>query len=460
MRRTTTGARAASTPGTRQPGAGAAALAANVGVFLVTLNISMVTVALPDIGDQLNARFDAVQWVLSGYSLVFAALLLSAGALSDRIGASRAVTAGLAIFTLGAVACATAPNLVVLVVARLSQGVGAAVMMPATLSLLRESVPEGAARTRAIAGWSACASAALVAGPPIGGGLTTAMGWPAPFWVNLPLGVLGLLALCRVAPSARRPARFDLPGQVTAVVALVALTYTVIRVGETGPDPVAGIAAALCGLSAIAFVLVTRRAAHPMLPLGMLTHPTVAVAYGTGFAINFTFNSIVLALTVFLRERGDSAMAISLVFVPMMVLVVVSTVLAAPVSARFGTVWPIRAGLSLVLCGLAGTATMAPDVPNWVVVAWLVPVGVGGGLVVPPMTETLLAAVRPERAGVAGGLLNAARQVGSSLAAASIGAVLAGAHGTSAGMRIGLGLTAAVVAAMLVTTSVWRGSSA
>lgn len=197
-----------------------------------------------------------------------------------------------------------------------------------------------------------------------------------------------------------------------------------------------------------------------MLPLGMLTHPAIAMTYGIGFAINFAFNGAVLALTVFLQERGDSTITTSLVFVPMMVLVVVSTVLAAPVTARFGAGWPMRAGLSLVLCGLTGTATVAPDVPGWVVVAWLVPVGVGGGLVVPPMTETLLAAVRPERAGVAGGLLNAARQVGSGLAAAGVGAVLAGAGGTTAAMRIGLWLTAAVVTAALVTTLMWRESRA
>jgi DHA2 family methylenomycin A resistance protein-like MFS transporter len=191
---------------------------------VVTLDALVVIVALPAIARDLGGGVTGLQWVVDGYTLMFAALLLSAGALSDRIGARRAYGVGPAVFVAASAACGLAPTIGVLVISRRAQGAGAALMMPTSLALIREAYHAARKRARSIAIWSLGAAAALAAGPAVGG-LLTLLSWRAIFFINVPVGVVTLYLLARVAPSPRRPTPFDWVGQLTAVLGMGALIY-------------------------------------------------------------------------------------------------------------------------------------------------------------------------------------------------------------------------------------------
>lgn len=227
----------ADTEGAPPPGAaaGVLALVASVlGFFVITVDVSAVNVALPSIGSGLGGGMAGLQWVVDSYTLMFAALMLSAGALSDRIGARRAYGWGLGVFTLASLACGLAPSMGALIAARVVQGAAAAVMMPTSLALIRQAYADTARRARAIALWTTGGAVAMAAGPVLGGLLTSGVGWRAVFLINLPVGLLGVALLLRVAPSPRRPAPFDPAGQITAVLALAALTFVVVTAAGGG----------------------------------------------------------------------------------------------------------------------------------------------------------------------------------------------------------------------------------
>ncbi|MPY62893.1 MFS transporter, partial [Streptomyces spongiae] len=203
--------------------------AALLGFALIVLDASVVNVALPSIGAALGGGLSGLQWVVDAYTLSFAALMLSTGAFADRAGASRAYALGITVFTLASAGCGLAPSLPVLIVARVVQGVAAAVVLPASLALVRQAYTDPGRRARAVAVWTAGGSAAVALGPVVGGAVTTVWDWRGIFFVNVPLGLTALVLLVRAPSSQRRPAPLDLPGQLTAVVALTALAFAVIE---------------------------------------------------------------------------------------------------------------------------------------------------------------------------------------------------------------------------------------
>jgi MFS family permease len=208
-------------------------LAAVIGFFVVTLDAVVVNVALPSIHHALGGGISGLQWVVDGYTLAFAGLLLSAGALSDRAGARRAFTVGIAVFMASSLACGLAPGLGFLVAARFVQGSAAAALMPTSMALLSHAFPEGPRRARAVALWAMGGVAASTSGPLLGG-LLTMVSWRLIFFINLPAGAAAMVLAARMAPSPRRRASFDWPGQLTGVTAMGALTYGAIQAGAVG----------------------------------------------------------------------------------------------------------------------------------------------------------------------------------------------------------------------------------
>src|SRR5436305_492053 len=265
-------------------GPGPALVVAVLGFFIVTLDALVVNVALPAIGHDLGGGITGLQWVVDGYTLMFAALLLSAGALSDRIGARQAFEIGLPTFVAASVACGLAPEMGILIAARLAQGAGAAVVLPASLALIREAYSNGRQRARALALWSLGGAVASSAGPVVGGFLTL-LSWRMIFFINLPVGLVALYLLTRVRRSPRRPAPFDWVGQTTAIVGMGALTYGLIEGGAEGfgaPSVVAALVLAVVAL--VAFLLAEQRGAHPMVPLDLFRSRPVTVSVFVGFA--------------------------------------------------------------------------------------------------------------------------------------------------------------------------------
>ncbi|WP_063757851.1 MFS transporter [Streptomyces fulvoviolaceus] len=441
-----------STSGTRP-----ALAAVLLGFFTIMVDAMIVNVALPSIGRGFDSGMTGLQWVVDGYTLAFAAFLLSAGAVSDRIGARQAFACGLGLFVAASAVCAMAPSLGVLVAARLVQGAGAALAVPSSLSLLRETFPDPAARAKAIALWGVGGSVGAAAGP-VAGGLLTLVDWRMIFFVNLPAGAVALALLKRAQRSPRQEVPFDWTGQVAAVAAMGALTYAVIEAGADGFG--AGqvlVAFAVAVVAAVVYLIAQARGRHPMTPLPLLRSRTMSLSAAIGFALNVGFYGMIFLLGLYLQQvHGPSALATGVAFLPTTVLTSFMGPVAARLATRFGARMPVVTGQCLIAAGLLAMVALPAGAPVWLTVVLMVPVGAGGAMAVTALTALLLEKVPAERAGVAGGVLNAARQLGGALAVAVFGALVADRTAFVSGLHTSLLIAAATVAASVVATVLLR----
>jgi DHA2 family methylenomycin A resistance protein-like MFS transporter len=328
-------------------------------------------------------------------------------------------------FTLASAACGLAPALAFLLAARAVQGAAAAIMLPATLALIRQDFTD-AKLARAIAIWTAAGGVAVAAGPVIGGLLTGTIGWRAIFFVNVPAGLLGVVALSRVRPSPRHPAHFDLPGQIAAIVAVAALVVGVIQGGHQGfGSPVVVVSLAVFAFAAVAFVAVERRVEVPMVPLGIFTSKTVSSTTVAGLIVSFAFYGQVFVLSLFFQQAlGHSPTVAGLMFVPMTAVVAGVNLLAGRLVQRHGPRLPLVTGLLVFAGGLLGCLAFGHGTPIAVIEVLLLPVGIGAGLTIPPLTTAFMDDIRPGQAGLGAGVLNSSRQLGSALGVAVFGALL------------------------------------
>jgi MFS transporter, DHA2 family, methylenomycin A resistance protein len=429
--------------------------AALLGFFMIGLDASAVNVALPSIGRGLGGSTAGLQWIVDAYTLMFAALLLSAGAFSDRLGAARLYGGGAAVFTLASAACGLAPSLALLIGARLVQGAAAALMLPASLAMVRQAFPDAVARGRAIARWTMSGAAATALGPVVGGALTSAVSWRSIFFLNLPVGLVVLIALTRTPASPTRKAALDLPGQLTAILGLGALTYGVIEGGAEGftrPETLLSLLIALVCL--IGFILVERSAPEPMLPLALLRDRTVAVCLAVGFVVNAAYYGLIFVFGLFAQDvLGRSAVGTGAVFLPTAVLCTMTNLASARVAAKRGARFPVLVGqlgcgVGLLLLLLVNGHTSAP-----MLALLLLPLAGGLGFAVPSLTAMMLGGIAPERAGLAGGVLNSFRQTGGALAVAGFGALVAHRSGFVAGMHACLLISVALLAVTAMATA-------
>jgi EmrB/QacA subfamily drug resistance transporter len=433
--------------------------AALLGFFMITLDAVVVNVALPSIRAGLGGGITGLQWVVDGYTLMFAALLLSAGSVADRIGARRAFGAGLAVFTAASAGCGLAPAMGALVAARFVQGAAAAVMMPASMALIGQAYPDPVRRARAVAVWAMGGAAASSSGPLLGGVLTV-VSWRLIFAVNVPAGAVTLLLLARVLPSPRRAARFDWAGQVTAVLAIGGLTYGAIEAGAAGfaaPRVVAAFVIAAAALAA--FIAAQARGAHPMVPPDLFRSRTVAVTVAVGFAFIVGYYGLPFVMSLYLQQfRGLSPLGTGASFLPMMLIGATLTPFSARIAEKLGPRAPITAGLASMAAGLVIIAVLPSATPVQALAGLMVLVGLAGPLVMPPLIAVLLNSVPAHRAGVASGVFNTSRQVGGALAVAVFGALLANRASFLPGLRASLLIAAAVAltaaaASLLLRTS-------
>lgn len=414
-------------------------IAALLGFFVITLDAVVVNVALPTLAHDLDAGVDGLQWVVDGYTLMFGALLLSAGALVDRIGARRAFGMGLVVFVAASMACGWASTLVLMVAARLAQGVGAALMMPASMALIGQAYPDPVRRGHAVALWALGGSVAATSGPVIGGWLVS-LDWRWIFFVNLPVGLLALAFLTRTLPSPHRPTPFDALGQMTAVLAMGALIYGAIDAGVQGfgATPVCS-AFALAVVALVAFVWSQVRGAHPMVPSGLLAPRNVRIAMAVGFTFMVGYFGLPFVMSLYLQQqRGLSALATGMAFLPMMLTGLVLTPFSARLVGRFGARTMIVSGLVSMAIGLAAVAALPASAPIASIAALMVLVGLAGPFVAPPVTAVLLNSVSASLAGTASGVFNTSRQIGGALAVAVFGALLAQSSDFMVGLRASL----------------------
>ena len=366
-----------------------------------------------------------MQWVVSAYTITFAALILTAGALGDRLGAKKIFIAGFAIFTGASLACALAPTIAILIAARALQGLGAAILVPNSLALLNHTYREVKERGRAVGIWAAGASLALTFGPLAGGGLIALAGWRCIFLVNLPIGLAGLWLTWRYATETARSSdrELDFPGQAAAIGALGCLAGAVIGGGALGwSDPwvLAGFAAFL--VLVVLLIFQERRARQPMLPLSLFEHRLFALTSLVGLLVNVAFYGLIFVLSLYFQSlNGFSALATGLAFLPMMGGVLPANLLTARATERFGAPAIIAVGAAIAAVGCVALLSIERGTNYWFMCAQLVAIGGGLGLLVPPLISALLGTVEKARSGVASGVLNATRQTGSVLGVALFG---------------------------------------
>jgi MFS transporter, DHA2 family, methylenomycin A resistance protein len=434
---------------TRGPsGPGFTLAAAVLGFFVVTLDAVVVNVALPSIRGDLGGGVTGLQWVVDGYVLMFAALLLSAGALSDRVGARRAFAGGLSLFVAASAACGLAPSLGALVAARFVQGAAAAVLMPSSMALIHQTYADAAKRARAVAVWAMGGAVASSSGPVLGGFLSL-VSWRLIFGINIPVGAVALALLAWTARSPHRKVPFDWAGQVTAVLAMGGLTYGAIEagaVGLTAPRVLTAFVVAVVALAA--FLAAQARGAHPMVPPELFRSTNVSVAVAVGFAFIVGYYGLPFVMSLYLQQlRGLSPLATGLAFLPMMLVGAALTPFSARLAERLGARLLIGGGLVLMTAGLMLLAVVGSTTPVWVLAVLMVLVGLAGPLVSPPVTAVLLNSVPGQRAGTASGVFNTSRQVGGALAVAVFGALLAHPGTFLQGLRTSLLLAAGVALA-------------
>src|SRR6266481_2930479 len=435
--------------------------AMSLGYGVVQLDVTIVNTALDNIGTSLGGGVSELQWVVSSYTIAFAAFILTAGALGDRIGAKRIFMAGFAIFTAASVGCALAPNAAILIAARGVQGLGAAILVPNSLALLSHAYPDEKQRGRAVGIWAAGASLALISGPLLGGGLIALVGWRSIFLVNLPIGLAGLWLSSRYAAEIARyqQREIDLPGQIAAIAALGCLAGAIIEGGTLGwrnPFVIAGFAAS--AVLAILFVVRELRAPQPMLPLSLCKHRLFALTSLVGLLVNVAFYGLIFVFSLyFQRVNGLSPFAAGLAFLPMMGAVLPLNLVAARVTERIGAPATIAIGAALSTLGCLALLGLEPGTSYWEIGAQLMIIGAGLGLLVPPLTSTLLGSVEKSHSGIAAGVLNSTRQTGSVLGVALFGSLAGQATAFMAGMHESLMISACLLFA--AGAAIWRGAA-
>ena len=435
--------------------------AMSLGYGVVQLDVTIVNTALISIGSSLGGGVAELQWVVSAYTIAFAAFILTAGALGDRVGAKRVFMAGFAIFTTASVGCALAPDATLLIAARSLQGLGAAILVPNSLALLSHAYADDKQRGRAVGIWAAGASLALTAGPLVGGGLIALIGWRSIFLVNLPIGLAGLWLTWRYAgETPRSPQReIDLPGQIAAIAALGCVAGAIIEGGALGwsnPFVIAGFAAA--AVLAVLFVLREQRASQPMLPLSLFGHRMFALTSLVGLLVNVAFYGLIFVFSLyFQRINGMSPFVTGLAFVPMMGAVLPVNLVAARVAERIGAPVTIATGATLAAAGCLTLLGIQPGTSYWATCVQLIVIGAGLGLLVPPLTSTLLGSVEKSRSGIAAGVLNATRQTGRVLGVALFGSLIGQSGAFIAGAHASLVISACLL--LVAGAAIWLGSS-
>ena len=434
---------------TRAPSFALVVLATSMAFVVGQLDVTIVNVALPTMAHTLGTGIDGLQWVVDAYTVAFAAFMLSAGALGDRFGARRAFQWGMAIFALASMGCALAPTAGVLDAARAVQGFGAAVMLPNSLALLNHALAhDAAARARGIGYWTAAGSIAIALGPVLGGLLVSGVGWPAIFWVNVPLCALGFWLSLRLheTPTGQDRPPLDIAGQLLATLLLAALIATLIESRTWGIDDpriwTGGVVTLVLGG---ALVVVERRAAAPVIAADLFALRDFRGAVFFGTVVNGTYYGAIFVIALFLQTaRHYTPIEAGLAFLPLTAGFFLSNVLSGRIITRFGTRKPMIVGALIDLLGF-GVLALASTTHSFAFMALgflLIPAGMG--LAVPAMTTTVLSSVDKSRSSLAAAILNTARQAAGAIGVAAFGAL---AQGGAA--RIGPGLRITCVASMI-----------
>ncbi len=442
--------------------------AVSFGLFMIMLDNTVVNVALPSIASDLGVGLSELQWIVTGYALAFAAFMLTGGKLADLLGRRAIFVAGLVIFTLSSLACGLATSGDMLIGARIVQGIGAALMNPATLSIIAATFAPHE-RGMAIGIWAGVSALALAIGPLVGGLLTEHVNWSWIFFVNIPVGILAVIAsflFIKESKDESEEQRLDLPGLLTSGIGLFALTYGLIEAntyGWTSARIVGSFVVAVVML--VSFVLLERHQRVPMLDLSLFKSGTFTGSILVVLLVALAMFGVFFFVSLYMQNiLGYSPVQTGAAFLPMTIMVILVAPIAGKASDRFGSRWLMTVGMTLLACQLFYFSRLGQDVSYWNLLPGFLVGGVGMSLTMTPSAAAAIRSVPVDKSGVGSAVLNAGRQVGGSVGIALMGAIVA-AHlnpgipnpddfmaGFSAALFVagGIALAGAFVAAILV----------
>lgn len=434
-----------------------------MGFIMAMLDVTVVNVALTHMQADLKITLSGLVWVIDGYTLTFAALLLIGGALASRYGARRAYIAGLAVFISASALCALAPNGMGLIGARLVQGVGAALFMPASLSLMTQAYPDDRIRVQVLAIWSAIVSTAVVAGPIVGGAIIAVLGWRAIFWLNLPVGIIGMVLTRRhVGVSPQQHQALNPSSHLLVVTGLAALAFAMIENGAYGWSSPAIVGALALSIIAITvFAVRERRSATPILPPALRRNVRFTSTNGIGFFINLAAFGQLFLISLYLQQaRGDDAWHTGLDLLPLLMMFTVGNLVSGRISSRYGTRTPLCLGLVAATVLTALTAASGNALPYWIFAILIMLINLGVGTAIPAMTVTVMEVAGQAHANIAAAALNANRQIGALVGVALIGTMLHRVPAWPQALPLALGLIAAGYLAATVLAVRYLSSAA
>ena len=429
--------------------------AVSFGLFMIMLDNTVVNVALPSIQEDLGADLSQLQWIVTGYALTFAALMLIGGKLADAYGRRLIFVIGIVIFTLASLWCGLSDTSEMLIVARIVQGAGAALMNPATLSIISATFPPKQ-RGAAIGIWAGVSALALAIGPLVGGLLTEHLSWHWIFFINVPVGVVAIAASFLLITESKDETHesLDLPGLGTSALGLFALTYGLIEAnayGWTSARIVGSFAVAVVSL--VSFVMIERRRRFPMLDLTLFRSGTYTGANVSMLLVALSMFGVFFFVSLYMQNvLGYSAVQAGAAFLPMTVLIILIAPIAGKASDRFGSRWLMTIGMVLLGVQLLYFSQLSTTSDFWNLLPGFILGGFGMAMAMTPTAAAATRAVPVHKSGVGSAVLNAMRQVGGSIGIALMGAIVAdqasgrpGVEGFMAGFERAL-IVAAVIA--------------
>ncbi|MFI9504388.1 MFS transporter [Nocardia sp. NPDC052566] len=434
--------------------------------LIVSIDYNIVYVALPEIGRELGFSTQTLQWVISAYVVAYGGFLLLGGRAADLLGRRRMFVLGLALYAVASIAGALANGPAMLIAARAVQGLGGAILFPATLSLVNTTFAEGRDRNRALSVWAGAGAGGLVLGSLLGGVLTDAFGWESVFYVNVPLAALSIVAAYALLPAdgARRTGRrFDVPGALTSTIGITAVVAALVQGPESGWDTPAVVIAGIAGIALLAtFVRLEARGGDPLMPLRLFANRNLSAGVATTFLFTATFASITYFFTVYLQNvHGYSALDTGMAFLIPCAAVLAGSALGGRIVTRLGTRTTLLISLSAGLLGAIGFGlAMSPDGSYASLLPGLIVLSVGQGVTYTTMFAAAGNGVAAEEQGIASGIASTGQQIGTAVGLAVLVAIAnSGTDGLTGaalrlaaadGMRTAVFLAAAGMVAMIL----------